>query len=388
MDLENWANLFDRSIPEAIGAMWVLGFLLGAGCFLRGKRAALLVGLLLLFLLPFALFTNLHLVHNYYQYANSFWLLLALGLTVSEMSKRVPLFLTGFVVLAILIAQIHTYSVRYFPLLRIQTTGALEAARFLQANSKEQESLLVVGDGWSPEVAYLSGRRAVYILEFGSPAVVEDVFKKLSTNPELVLGANPASYLVLNEAKLKKYYSPKLQLVIEKALIQMGIDNSKGTPIGGYELLKIKAGKKGMRIQGAQTKKPQIDQPQTQVLFDSLARKTLGSSFDIENRSTGIFLHPGRQPTEAVFNIAGKFQSVRLAGFITDLPQSGLEDPQAGTTEVEIFVDGHSQGCRPVDRFTNQNFSLDLTNAKELKVLVHCANGSAVWDHFYLGVAK
>jgi hypothetical protein len=41
-DPDNWAKLLDRSVPEAIGAIWVLGFLLGAGCFLQGKRAALL----------------------------------------------------------------------------------------------------------------------------------------------------------------------------------------------------------------------------------------------------------------------------------------------------------------------------------------------------------
>jgi len=83
-----------------------------------------------------------------------------------------------------------------------------------------------------------------------------------------------------------------------------------------------------------------------------------------------------------------KFRDVRLVGFITELPPSGLADPKAGTTGVEICVDGQSQGRRPVDRFTNQTFSLDFTNAKELRVVVDCDNGSAIWDHFYLGVAK
>jgi hypothetical protein len=387
-DPENWAKLLDRSIPEAIGAIWVLGFLFGVGCFLQGKRLALLVGLLILFFLPFALFTNVHLVHNYYQYANSFWLVLALGLSTSEMSKRVPRFLTGIVLLAILTAQIHTYQERYFPFTRTQTSGALEAANFIAANTKEHESLLVVGDGWSPELAFLSGRRAVYILEWGNPKMVEALFNKIRTSPETVFGAYPASYLVLNESKLKKFYTTELQKVIEQFFIDMRINDSMGTKVAGYEMLKINPGEKGLTIQASQTKKPPIDQGQTQVLFDSLARKTLGSNFDIENRSMGIFLHPGVQKTEAVFDITDKFKSVRLACYITELPPSGLVDSTAGTTSVEIFVDGHSQGRRPVDRFTNQTFSLDLTNAKEMKVVVDCANGSAVWDHFYLGVAK
>jgi hypothetical protein len=137
-----------------------------------------------------------------------------------------------------------------------------------------------------------------------------------------------------------------------------------------------------------QSEKPKIDATQTQALFDSLTQNTLGNSFKIKNTSLGIHLVPGGQATEAVFDIAGNFRNVRLAGFITELPPSGLEDPKAGTIGVEIFVDGQSQGRRPADRFTNQIFSLDLTNATELKVVVDCANGTANWDHFYLGVVK
>ena len=159
------------------------------------------------------------------------------------------------------------------------------------------------------------------------------------------------------------------------------------TRIAQYEMLKIEAGDKGFRIQMVQSEKPQFDSAQTQALFDSLIQKTLGNSFPIENRPAGIFLHPGGKPTEAVFDIEGKFKNVRLAGFIAELPPSGLEDPTAGTTGVEIFVDGQSHGRRPVDRSTNQIFSLDLINAKQLKVVVDCANEPANWDHFYLGVA-
>jgi hypothetical protein len=137
-----------------------------------------------------------------------------------------------------------------------------------------------------------------------------------------------------------------------------------------------------------QSEKPKIDPTRTKALFDSLGRTTLGNSFKIENRPAGIFIHPGGKPTEAVFEIAGKFQSVELVGFITEMPLNGLEDPLAGTTCIELFLDGESQGRRTVDRFTNQAFSLDLTNTKELKVVVDCANGSDIWDHFYLGVSK
>jgi len=117
-------------------------------------------------------------------------------------------------------------------------------------------------------------------------------------------------------------------------------------------------------------------------------QKGLGNKFDIKIKEDGIFIHPGGQPTEVVFRIGKKFQKIHLVAFITELPDSGLTDPMAGTAGIELFVDGKSQGHRSVDRLTNQSFLLDCTQATELKVVVDCANGNANWDHFHIGIAQ
>jgi len=114
----------------------------------------------------------------------------------------------------------------------------------------------------------------------------------------------------------------------------------------------------------------------------------LENQFDIKIKEDGIFIHTGGEPTEVVFRIGKKFQKIHLVAFITELPESGLADPLAGTTGVELFVDGKSQGHRSVDRLTNQSFLLDFTQAKDLKVVVDCANGNANWDHFHIGIAQ
>ena len=114
----------------------------------------------------------------------------------------------------------------------------------------------------------------------------------------------------------------------------------------------------------------------------------MGNQFDIKIKEDGIFIHPGWQPTEVVFQIGGELQIINLVAFIAELPNSGWADPLAGTAGVELFVDGKSQGRLSVDRLTNQSYSLDLTQAKELKVVVDCANGSTNWDHFHIGIAQ
>ena len=74
--------------------------------------------------------------------------------------------------------------------------------------------------------------------------------------------------------------------------------------------------------------------------------------------------------------------------FITELPDSGLTDPMAGTAGIELFVDEKSIGRRSVDRLPNQSFLVDLTQAKELKVVVDCANENENGIIFILGSHK
>lgn len=134
--------------------------------------------------------------------------------------------------------------------------------------------------------------------------------------------------------------------------------------------------------------KPDINNALTRELFNSIIKKRLGNQFDIKIKEDGIFIHPGGEPAEVVFQIEKRFQNINLVAFIAELPDSGLTDPMAGTAGIELFVDGKSQGHRSVDRLTNQSFLLDCAQAKELKVVVDCANGNANWDHFHIGIEQ
>ena len=402
-NIQNWKQLFNRSIPEAIGAYWVLGFLLVAGCFQTGKRLALLVGLLILYLTPMAIFTNLHLVHSYYQYANSFWLVLSLAFTVAETSKCVPRILTYVAVLAITAAQLHTYLKNYYPATRLQTADALELGKYISANSDKNQSILVIGDDWSPEVAFHSGRRAVYIPPWLSQEQAVVTFGKIRNNPETVFGSNSPAYIVLKISGMA-IYPPALRHEIDQLLGDLGnAELSQEISLFGYILLKtmmdqgdlrilsdqsVRLEVGGVRVLGAQSVKPKINFARTKELFDSITKKKLGNQFDVELKPAGVFIHPGWQPTEVVFQIGGEFQIINLVAFIAELPNSGWTDPSAGTAGVELFVDGKSQGHLSVDRLTNQSYLLDLTQAKELKVVVDCANESASWDHFHIGIAE
>jgi len=305
--------------------------------------------------------------------------------------------------LGITAAQLHTYLKNYYPATRLQTTAALELGKYISANSDKSQSILVIGDDWSPEVAFHSGRRAVYIPPWLSQEQAAALFAKICKNPEAVFGSYLPAYIVLKSGGLAQY-QPALRHEIDELLIDLGkVESSKGFSLFGYNLLKIKLDNgalriqgvqsikpeiNGLRIQGVQSIKPEINFARTKELFNCITKKILGNQFDVQLKPAGIFIHPGWQPTEVVLQIGGKFKKINLVAFIAELPESGWVDPLAGTTNVELFVDGKTQGRRLVDRLTNQSIVLDLTRAKELKVVVDSANGNANWDHFYLGIGQ
>jgi hypothetical protein len=75
------ANLLDRSLVESMGASEVVLLLLLVGLLL-GRRALPALMALFVFAVSVLTFTNLHQVHNYYQYAVSLFLLFAAGVVI------------------------------------------------------------------------------------------------------------------------------------------------------------------------------------------------------------------------------------------------------------------------------------------------------------------
>lgn len=402
LDIESWIGLFNRCIPELIGSYWVLLLFLISGFFLRVKNFPLLVALIVLFLLPLLVFTNLHIVHNYYQYANGFWLIFALGLLVSEMSKRVNVLVSGAVISFVLFSQIVSYHKLYFPWLSVQTSSAKQLGKFLLQASYPDESVIVVGDSYSPEVAYFSQRHAFYVSNTLPDEILENILKSFRENPSRYLGPYPPSWLVVNHPHLDKYYSDSKRQIIN-AFLDRSRDFSAlndGMTLATYSVFKVCGSNsdnlhlEDLDIDGipenvqryVQVDKPSLDLKTTEILFKRIKSVKLGNTFDVELKDRGILMIPG-SPTEVVFDIEDLAGPIELIAIIDELPPAALEDRENGRVEIEIFMDGISLGRRPVDRITNQKFKIDHSHGKELKAIVTCKNFGA-WDHFYLGVAK
>lgn len=130
-----------------------------------------------------------------------------------------------------------------------------------------------------------------------------------------------------------------------------------------------------------------VDLEKTKKLRDSIAGQTLGApGRDPKLTPNGVALGAGMQPTTVQFDVQGKFKTLNVLAKAAFVPKDAPSN--AGISGVELFVDGKTQGHKVVDRQTKQVWSLNLENAKELKIVVDNANGTDFWDWVEVSVGK
>ena len=128
-----------------------------------------------LYILPFLVFTNLHLVHNYYQYANAFFLILfmSIGLlaasqlnlkmfeTWSEKRKQVTL------LMALVTFQLGTFCTGFLQtMIKDQSAQpAYKIGTYLNKAVKPDEVAFSFGNSWSSAHSFMSQRRVITLPE-------------------------------------------------------------------------------------------------------------------------------------------------------------------------------------------------------------------------------
>lgn len=159
-----WQVALIRGPNEALGS-WIVAILVGAYAAIRlTRRQQLVVAVLVgLYLCVFFVFTNLHLIHHYYQYANSIFLVSAIGYVLyAGMRRDKPLTLA--LLLLVCAAEVFGFYGRFYndmmqPNRQMQTL----LSTFLRERVPSNEMFVAVGLTWSAEVPYYAERRALMI---------------------------------------------------------------------------------------------------------------------------------------------------------------------------------------------------------------------------------
>lgn len=138
------------------------------------------------YLSAFFIFTNLHIIHSYYQSSNAIFVGAAVGLTIASIWDK-GWYTTSSLVLALVIASQLHYFREYFwkdvaddnindPLVLV--------AKAARDATKPNESLLVFGDEWSSVIPFYSERKSLAVPSFTQ----QPTFEKIIANPQAFLG--------------------------------------------------------------------------------------------------------------------------------------------------------------------------------------------------------
>ncbi len=207
-----WKILFDRIIPDLLGGNVILLLPLLGICLARERLFPFLT-CILGFLSAFLIFTNLHVLHNYYAYANGIFLIAAVSCAVvGLLEQKNWAHLLGIVIFfAMIFVSVKGYYKRYSGVICTGISCRSEYYTIQKNNSSQldniaytikqmiprEEIILVFGEEWSSELPYYSERRALMWpswmpQDMDSPIMTEALSKLSDTRVGALLVCNSA----------------------------------------------------------------------------------------------------------------------------------------------------------------------------------------------------
>ena len=174
-----WHQLFSekliltliRAITDTVGILAIVVFtsltILGRHHGIFGRRLTIVLAAALAgFFCPYLVFTNLHIVHNYYDTANAVFLVCAISLVISGFfSKGHPR--TGWAMLILtVVSQLLWFHLNFARDLDHRDDYHLAIAETIRTNTTEDGVIAIYGEDWSSVVPYYSQRRAMMEQKF------------------------------------------------------------------------------------------------------------------------------------------------------------------------------------------------------------------------------
>lgn len=175
-----WVDLLpNRMLPDAIGYGWPA--LLICIPYARGNSPRVILALIstALFFIPIMLFTNLHMVHEYYQSANAIFLVAAVAFLLSDLAASGGPGLVLAVAVIVFAGAVARFTDYERPL---ATQDLFHHPFYVAANLVKQQTepgtaLIVFGEDWSSEIHYYAERKGVAFPTWATPQQAEKFFK-------------------------------------------------------------------------------------------------------------------------------------------------------------------------------------------------------------------
>ena len=150
-------------LGAGLGLIVIIIFLLSRS---DSKNKSVVVALILTFFAPLFVFTNLHIVHWYYQVSNQIYLFLALAIILGNWIERIPKKFANTAVSLVIIISIINFSVFQVKFseyaekdFTTQNSQILSVADFIKNHTRSNEYVLIYGQDWSSALAFAAERK-------------------------------------------------------------------------------------------------------------------------------------------------------------------------------------------------------------------------------------
>jgi hypothetical protein len=226
-----WGEIVPRRmLPQILGYGWpVLLF-----CFryvrMNSAHTLLAIVCVILFVVPIVLFTNLHIVHDYYQTANAVFVIAAAAFLLSELiaiDKVIPAAIVGTVLSigAVLHVRDNEWPIAIG---RHDLNPGYIAARLVRASTPVGSSVIVFGLDWSSEVNYYAERKGLALPLWASPEKAAKIF----ANADAYMGGLKVGSVVDCRLIFQKY-GPELNKLVDAFVAAWSQQSDRISPAQG-----------------------------------------------------------------------------------------------------------------------------------------------------------
>lgn len=193
-----WERSFGWNACGILGlVILVLPWFGGRG---NSRFAWLSLSAIALYLLPILIFTNLHVVHEYYQVANVPFLLGALSIVIGGWFRKVTgsIILVSILTMVVIFSNLAVFSKSYGIVITRsldeqdkRSVQAYKVGQYLRENTPLGTGLVVFGQDYSSEIAFQSQRKTITV-----PPWFKE-YRQLWDNPQKYLGDADLSAIVV-----------------------------------------------------------------------------------------------------------------------------------------------------------------------------------------------
>jgi hypothetical protein len=213
---ELWLDVvFDRNIKKASFFLFGSAFVFTSILLVKDKTAKMTAIIsFVLFLLPFLIFPNLHVVHNYYQNSNSVFLSISVGISVVYvcnhfLKRRSGIY--GVVLLSFILSNFYFFYKDYLPAKTWNITRyhmTLYLSDFIKNHTLKDRPVIWYGYNWSSEAAFYSERKSLTLPNWGGfyLDVIVNTKRYLKDQPSAIVLCNPGKGRDLIRRAIGKKY--------------------------------------------------------------------------------------------------------------------------------------------------------------------------------------